>query len=130
MGGAMNHFILNKSWIDAILGLVMLEGLLLVAWRTRNGRGPKPGPLVANLLAGGFILLALRAAISGGSLVWIAVCLAMSLIAHLVDLVSRWESPEPIQTMPDARVTRAMNSPCATKIPQAPSAPNVESNHA
>jgi uncharacterized protein involved in response to NO len=91
----MNHFVLNESWIDAILGLVILEGLLLVAWRAWTGRGPKPGPLIANLLAGGFILLALRLAISGGSLVWIATCLAFSLIAHLIDLVSRWESPSP-----------------------------------
>ena len=126
----MNHFVLNESWIDAILGLVMLEGLLLVAWRARTGLGPRPGPLVANLLAGGFILLALRVAISGGSLVWIATCLALSLIAHLVDLVSRWESPSPNHS--DAQMTRATNSLCASKrqIPQAPSAPNVESTHA
>jgi hypothetical protein len=50
------------------------------------------------LLAGGFILLELDAAISGGSLIWIATCLGLSLIAHLVDLVSRWESPS--QTIP------------------------------
>jgi hypothetical protein len=89
----MSDFVLNERWIDAILGLVILEGLLLVAWRARTSRGPRPGPLVANLLAGGFILLALRVAISGGSLIWIGTCLALSLIAHLVDLVSRWESP-------------------------------------
>jgi hypothetical protein len=88
----MSDFVLNEHWIEAILGLVLLEGILLVAWRTRTGRGPKPGPLVANLLAGGFMLLALRAAMSHGSLIWIATCLALSLIAHLIDLVSRWET--------------------------------------
>jgi hypothetical protein len=93
MMGIMSDFVLNERWIDAILGLVLLEGLLLVAWRAWTGNGPTPGPLVANLLAGGLILLALRAAISGGSFFGIATYLALSLIAHLIDLVSRWESP-------------------------------------
>ena len=126
----MNHFVLNESWIDAILGLVILEGLLLVAWRAWTGRGPKPGPLIANLLAGGFILLALRA----GDL-WRFAGLDRDLprlfaycTPHRSCVAVGVAKPKPS----DAPVTRACNSLYSSKrqIPQAPIASNVELTHA
>ena len=42
------------------------------------------------LLAGAFLLLALRAALTGASWIPVALWLLAALFAHLVDLVRRW----------------------------------------
>lgn len=46
--------------------------------------------LAANLAAGAFLLLALRAALAGAGPVWIAASLLGALVAHLADLALRW----------------------------------------
>jgi hypothetical protein len=75
---------------DLILIVVALEGLgLLVLWILR-ARGVPPGGLVANLMAGAALLLALRASLSGAGALWIAGWLALAGLAHLVDLRLRW----------------------------------------
>jgi hypothetical protein len=75
--------------IDLILGLVVLEVLALALWRRRFGTGPTPGGLAANLASGGFLLLAVRAALVDAWWGWIALALLGSLVAHLVDLYGR-----------------------------------------
>jgi sugar phosphate permease len=77
--------------VDLILAAVAVEFVLLMAWLSRRRRG---GPrqvaaLAANLLAGGFLLLAVRAALAGAQTYWIAAALAAALIAHVADLVAR-----------------------------------------
>ncbi|WP_419729673.1 hypothetical protein [Lichenicola sp.] len=66
--------------IDAILLLVLAEAVVL-AWRF--GR---PGRWAASLAAGFMLMLALRLALGSASPVWLALCLLLSLAAHLVDL--------------------------------------------
>jgi hypothetical protein len=79
--------------VDLILALVALEAVGLIGlWRLRR-RGLAPADLLANLLAGVGLLLALRAALVGAWWGWIALCLAMALAAHLADLRRRWPSP-------------------------------------
>jgi hypothetical protein len=75
--------------IDLILGLVVLEVLALALWRRRFGTGPALGGLAANLASGGFLLLAVRAALVDAWWGWIALALLGSLVAHLVDLYGR-----------------------------------------
>jgi hypothetical protein len=78
---------------DLILALVAVEALLLLAYRRRTGRGPAPADLVLNLLAGAFLVLALRFALVGAGGAWIAACLGAALVAHLADLRRRWRVP-------------------------------------
>jgi hypothetical protein len=75
--------------VDLIVALMLLEGIaLLVYWR-RTGRGIATLDWVWNLLAGYFLLLALRAALVRADWRWIALCLALAFAAHLADLWRR-----------------------------------------
>ena len=76
---------------DLVLALTALEGAALVAYYRRTGRGVAPGDLVRNLLAGAFLVLALRCALVGAWWGWTAPCLALALLAHLADLRRRWK---------------------------------------
>lgn len=75
---------------DLILVLTALEGLALAAYHRGTGRGVAPGDLLGNLLAGAFLLLAMRCALVGAWWGWAALCLLLSLLAHLADLRRRW----------------------------------------
>lgn len=76
--------------VDLILGLMVLEGAVLALHRRRTGRGVPIGGLIAFLLAGACLLLALRGALVGAWWGWIALPLAGALVAHLADLRLRW----------------------------------------
>ncbi|MCJ2034265.1 hypothetical protein [Methylobacterium sp. J-068] len=72
--------------IDAILVLVALEALVLILWRRRDGL---PLPLVCNLTSGAALMLALRAALTGADWTAIAGCLAVSGLAHGMEMTLR-----------------------------------------
>nr|WP_321986465.1 hypothetical protein [uncultured Lichenicoccus sp.] len=75
--------------IDAILVLVVLEGALLTVLHRRLGWNGGIGKWAATLSAGFLLMLALRLALGGAAPVWMALCLLLSLGAHLVDLAER-----------------------------------------
>jgi hypothetical protein len=78
--------------VDLILAGVAFEAILLLAYRRRTGRGVAALPLLANLAAGASLMLALRMSMSDGpASAWIPACLSVALVAHLIDLTSRWE---------------------------------------
>lgn len=76
--------------VDLILLLVIAEAALLLAWRSRTGRGVATGDLVPMLSAGICLMLALRAALVGAAWLWIAPWLFLALLAHLADIARRW----------------------------------------
>jgi hypothetical protein len=76
--------------IDAVLVLMGLEAAWYAAFRRRGHS--LPGGLGATLAAGGFLLLALRAALAGAAWGWVAAFLGAALAAHLVDLTWRIRS--------------------------------------
>ena len=82
----------SGRFVDAILVFMVLEGMALIAYQRATGRGIAPAALLANLLAGGGILLALRATLAGWSLPVIGACLGLSFAAHVADLQRRWRS--------------------------------------
>ena len=90
----MDQLLASGRAVDLILALMAAEAIaLLVLWR-RRGRGVPPAQLIANLAAGGSLLLALRAALTGAHWAWLGVWLTTALIAHLTDLALRWRTED------------------------------------
>lgn len=78
--------------VDLILALVVAEALLLLVLQRSAGRGVVLADFVPNALGGAFLLLALRAALTGSPWTAIAPWLLASFAAHLWDLARRWRS--------------------------------------
>ena len=76
--------------MDAIVVLMALEAVALLAVRRLLDRGPPALAILASLAAGLFLLLALRAALTGAGWPVMAGALAAALFAHLLDLKLRW----------------------------------------
>lgn len=87
----MIELIASGRVVDFILVLVAIEFIALTLHHRRTGRGIAPAAILPNLLAGAFLLLALRtAAGSSGHAAWVALFLLLALVAHLADLQRRW----------------------------------------
>ena len=88
----MNHLFTSGHIVDLILGLMALETLTLVAYRSVLGRGIDTAPLLVNMAAGGCLLLAVRAALTGAGWVFVASALVAALAMHMLDIRSRWNN--------------------------------------
>lgn len=86
----VEELIASGRIVDLILGLVGLQFVAILAYRRVTGRGPAAPDVAFSLLAGAGLLLALRASLTGGGWLWIALFLVVALVAHLVDLARRW----------------------------------------
>jgi hypothetical protein len=76
--------------IDLVLAFVVVEGLVLLgAWRLA-GRGLPPREVIAALVPGACLMLALRAALYDQSALQIVAWLLAALVSHLIDLALRW----------------------------------------
>ncbi len=91
----MENLLLSGKLVGWIVGLVGVEAAALLILRAVTGRGPGLAAMAGNLLAGTFLLLALRNALAGTEWGWIAACLLGALAAHLVDLRVRWNEGRP-----------------------------------
>lgn len=78
--------------IDVILVLVVLEAVgLVILWRwTRRGVAPREA--AANLVSGGALMLAVRAALTGAPWTSVSGWLLLAFAAHVADLWYRWRS--------------------------------------
>ena len=76
--------------IDIILALVVVEFAALIFWKRFVGSGPRRKLVLANILAGASLLLAVRLALVAAEWPWIAACLSLALIAHVADMAGRW----------------------------------------
>lgn len=92
IGGVLGDLVRSGRIVDIALGLIVLE-LGALAWlRSRTKSAVLDVGLVAHLAAGAFLLLALRAALTGASWLAVAGWLLGGLVAHLVDLGARLRS--------------------------------------
>ncbi len=85
----MEQLFSSGQIVDLILLLMLAEyaGLRFLV-RRRGGRMAALG-LGGYLLSGAFLLIALRAALTGAAWIWIAAPLLAAFVVHLVDLRGR-----------------------------------------
>ena len=86
----MTELFTNGRIVDLILIGVVLELAVIVMYRRRTGRGITLADLLPNLLAGGFLLIAVRFAMLGSNWTAIAACFACAGVAHIIDVGRRW----------------------------------------
>jgi hypothetical protein len=84
---AVEGFIASGRIVEAILAIVVVEAIAAAVYLARNGR--RISGLLANSAAGACLLLAVRAALIGAGWGTVALWLALSLPAHLIDLWRR-----------------------------------------
>ena len=86
----MREFVASGHLVDLAMVLTLLELIGLVIYRRRTGRGIDGSKLVITLASGLFLMLGLRAALTGADWPWIALALFASWATHLLDLKNRW----------------------------------------
>lgn len=74
---------------DLVIAFLVAEGILLLLWRGLTRRGIPAGAIIANVVSGACLLLALRIALLDWPPAWIALCLIVALVAHWADLARR-----------------------------------------
>ena len=90
LSGVIGDWFESGAVIWLVLAFVMMEAVLLLTIRKRTGRGGRPLPLIANLAAGAFLMLAIRAALLDQTWIWISLFMLLALIAHLLDIGGRF----------------------------------------
>ena len=88
----MQSLVASGRIVDLILLVMLLELAVLLLYRRLTGRGLKPFDLVLLLLPVLFLLLALRAGLTGGAWTAVLAWLGAALLAHLADLSRRMRS--------------------------------------
>jgi len=86
----LQQLVTSGRIVDVIIVFMAVEALALYLYHRRTSLGPATADIVAMLLAGLCLLLALRAALTGADWLWVASFLAAALVAHLADLHRRW----------------------------------------
>lgn len=87
----LSKIISSGRIVDIMVLFVIVEVIALLAYYRSTGRGVPTLPLLANVGAGGSLMLALGATLKGFDTTVIALCLVASLIFHLSDLAIRWK---------------------------------------
>jgi hypothetical protein len=85
---ALASFIESGEFFDWVLLGVALELVTLVAWR---GRAVLKD-LLPNLIAGAALMVSVKLAITDAPWQWLALALAIALLAHGIDLAQRLHS--------------------------------------
>ena len=87
----MNELFASGRVVDLVVLVMLLEAAVLWYWRRQGRGGVATADLWPMLAAGGCLLLALRAALTGAPWPWVGLWLLLALLAHLLDLQRRWQ---------------------------------------
>jgi asparagine N-glycosylation enzyme membrane subunit Stt3 len=86
---ALEAWFVSGRIIDVILAIVVLEAVLLFVLRQITGRGLTLLEIAGLLLSGVFLILAVRAALTGAPWYMVSLLLLLSFAAHLWELSRR-----------------------------------------
>ena len=86
----MSEVVANGRLLDLVIGLTLLELAGLWLYHRLTGRGLSLTRLLPNLMAGLFLMLAVRAAMVQAHWIWIVLPLMASAVSHAADLRQRW----------------------------------------
>ena len=86
----MSDLLASGRLVDLILLIVVIEAAVLIAYWRITRKGIAPRDLLPNLIAGAFLLLALRLTIADAGWMAICGCLAASGVANVIDVMRRW----------------------------------------
>lgn len=75
--------------VDVVIAVTLLECAALFFYHRSTKRGLAPGDYLLNMIAGVWLMLALRSALGGAGWIWIAACLALAGLAHTADIAGR-----------------------------------------
>jgi len=81
----MTQLMQSGTIADVVIAVMIAEGLLLFALKSRFP-GIRGLDVIAILAAGLFLVLALRATLTGAGWQWVAIFLTAAFVAHLLDL--------------------------------------------
>ena len=88
----MTELLAGPALFDLVIAVLVLEAVLLLAWRGFSGGGVPAADLLPPVLSGLCLLLAFRIWLGEGAWPWVALSLLVALAAHLFDLRRRWRS--------------------------------------
>jgi RsiW-degrading membrane proteinase PrsW (M82 family) len=88
----LQNLIVSGRVVDLVLAVMVVEALLLWFYHRSTGKGLTAVEIIITMLAGVFLLIAMRAALTGGDWTLIAMCLTASFAVHLTDLALRWRT--------------------------------------
>lgn len=78
--------------IDIVIAVTVIEWVLLTWWHRRTGRGIPMSELRATLMAGLYLMLALRASMMSAPWYLVALLLLAAGLSHAADLWRRWSA--------------------------------------
>lgn len=78
--------------IDIVIAVTVIEWVLLSWWHRRTGRGIPMSELRATLLAGLYLMMALRASMVSAPWYVVAMLLLAAGLSHAADLWRRWSA--------------------------------------
>jgi hypothetical protein len=77
--------------VDFVIIATLIEFFVLRTLYAKKGVGVAPKDFALNMLSGVCLMLALRAALSGGPLVLILITLSLAGLLHGLDIYRRWQ---------------------------------------
>ena len=90
----MEQFITSGAVTVVILCVLVIEAVIVSVYLVRRNQKPRLPGFLAGLAAGGCLVLALRAALTGDGWAMIAMYLTLSFLAHAIELALRlWGTP-------------------------------------
>lgn len=88
----MHEIFSGTLLIDIVITVTLVEWGVLSWWRRRTGRGIPMSELRATLLAGLYLMLALRASMTAAPWYVVALLLLAAGLTHAADMWQRWHA--------------------------------------